>query len=162
MDEFSNHLLLQMDLKSFMDSWSLFTDWSSSNIRSYSDIAEIIRCRVAALFSRRFPISMSIQYIIYLICRSVGNALVDINIYGDPNRRLIFLYWFCRPISIYNSLCPTVCIKFFNRTVHFCFRFCVNISMRILYPIIFFLSELDCSSPLKGVVALVLLLFDGF
>ena len=38
--EVSNHLLLQMELNNFIDSCILLTEWSSSRVRSYSDIAE--------------------------------------------------------------------------------------------------------------------------
>ena len=40
MEADSNHLLLQMELKSFIDSCILFTFGSSSNVRSYSDMAK--------------------------------------------------------------------------------------------------------------------------
>ena len=38
--EVSNHLLLQIELNNFIDSCILLTEWSSSRVRSYSDIAE--------------------------------------------------------------------------------------------------------------------------
>ena len=38
--EVSNHLLLQMELNNFIDSCILLTEWSSSRVKSYSDIAK--------------------------------------------------------------------------------------------------------------------------